>query len=290
MEEKRLDENLEDFEITENSENIDKLQEILDFDFASDAEFDIENHYKNVQDYKTERVNLKNMEAENVIKDLGPKYAEHTYLEEMNKCKENFYALIKRYDPNSEKIKSMTEVEKDRIYGVAQFIKNSYIEFVNNLLFNITWTREEYKFLKNIFKQKMEFTGNEIFNSFELKQKYLDPWEEIDKVLPNGEPMNVAIDIKNIVMMYHFLGEYKISGMGKSYMTFLSIIQKIADTNKIYNAYNIEMQRVEETFTLWAGNLTPEIADRELAQQNTETNMGNVVTLPKDTPPEQFPQ
>lgn len=235
-----------------------KLEQILQHDFSSDQEFDLNGNYELIEDYKNDITLAKTNEAENILKDIGPKYINSEYQDEMNKVKDNFYALVKKYNPNLPIVKDMTEKEKTKVYTIAQFIMNSYINMLNSLLFNVTWTRDEYKFIKNAFRSRIEYTGNELFNTVELKDNYLDKWEEIDKKLPKSiDKFTVTVDIRNIVMMYHFLGSFKIKGMTDEYYTFINIIQKIADTNKIYNAYNIVRERIQMDFMNWSGALEP---------------------------------
>ncbi len=248
----------ENIEEIKNNEMDEKLEKILQHDFSSDQEFDLESNYKLIEGYKNDITLAKNNEAENIIKDSGPLYLNQEYQDEMNKIKDNFYALVRKYDPNKDIIKSMDESGKNKIYAIVQFMVNSYINMLNNLLFNINWTREEYKFIKNTFRSRIEYSGNELFNTMELKDNYLDKWEDIDKKLPKTiDNFTVTIDIRNIVMMYHFLGAFKIKGMTDEYYTFINILQKIADTNKIYNAYNIVRERIQMDFMNWSGALDP---------------------------------
>ena len=82
-------------------------------------------------------------------------------------------------------------------------------------------------------------------------------WKETDKALPKQiESFMVDIDIKNIVMLYHFLGKHSVKGIGAEFYTFASILGKIADTNKIYNAYNIIKSRLDNDFALWTSAIT----------------------------------
>ena len=251
----------ENTEEVKKSEEMDqKLENILQHDFSSNEDFDLNSNYELIEGYKNDISLAKNNEADNIIKEIGPKYLNQEYQDEMNKIKNNFYSLVRKYDPNQDIIKLMNEEEKTKIYTIAQFIMNSYINMLNSLLFNITWTRDEYKFIKNAFRSRIEYSGNEIFNTIELKEEYLDKWEDIDKKLPKTiDEFNISIDIRNIVMMYHFLGAFKIKGMTDEYYTFIDIMQKIVDTNKLYNAYNIVRERIQMDFMNWSGALDPTI-------------------------------
>jgi hypothetical protein len=106
-------------------------------------------------------------------------------------------------------------------------------------------------------EHKMEYNGNEVFNVVELKETYLDTWRMIDKTIDKNIPSFVVnIDIKNLVMLYHFLSKYIVKGLGKEYYTFKGLLTKIAECNKIFNALNVLTKNYSEKFQIWAGAIT----------------------------------
>jgi hypothetical protein len=244
-------------ELTKLTKENEKLDSILNHDFNSELEFDINESYKSIKDIEFKLEDLKSREAENVLIELGPKYLNIEYQNEMKKLYTNFYSFIKKYNPNDEKVKNLSEEELDKIYAISQFIKNNYIEMINNIMFNMTWTRDEYKFIKGAFRNRMEYSGNDIFNSVDLKEKYLDKWEDLDKLLPKTtSEFTIAIDIKNVIMMYHFLSTFKIKGITEDYYNFIEILKKIGDVNKLFNAYTIAKERINTDFVSWTSALS----------------------------------
>jgi hypothetical protein len=245
-----------------NVNEIDPFQEILDYDFSTTGEFDIVAKAKLIEDYKVERLNVKNNEAENIIEEVGNVYLNEDQKNNLVQIKTNFESLIKKYD--LVETKDYTSEQRDAIYGIAQFIKNSYIDKINNLIFTIKFTREEYQILNSFLRNKNEYDGVEIFNILELKTRYLDEWDEMFRKLPKTEKeFVVEIDIKNIVMLYHFISKCKVKGFDNQFNAFISILTKIGDTNKIYNAYNVIKERVNTQFLEWTDIINVELKTKE---------------------------
>jgi len=256
----------------------DPLDELLENDFTDEEnDFNLDDSYKLIENIKAERVNLKKNEAETVLLEVGPEYLEKEFQSEMDRIKNNFYAFVKKYDVNSDNIKEIEtkgeqgEREKDKIYGIAQFLKNNYIDMVNNLMFDMKFTRDEYNFMEIALRRKIEYDGNEVFNLIDLKQTYLDKWQQSFRVMDKMEnEFTVTIDIKNIVMLYHFLQKHTVKGIDKSFENFVGVLGKIGDTNRIYNAYNVVKDRIETDFITWAGSITANVTGESNIEIPTE--------------------
>jgi hypothetical protein len=170
---------------------------------------------------------------------------------------QNMDSYIRKYSTEYSDISSWASEEKDKIYGLAEFMWKKFSRDINELQFNLTLTRDEYKFIHSVLQQKMDYNGNEVFNIVELKESYLDTWEMINKSIDKNIPSFVVnIDIKNLVMMYHFLSKHTVKGLGKEYYTFKGLLTKIGDCNKIFNALNVLIKNYSEKFQIWAGAIT----------------------------------
>ena len=69
------------------------------------------------------------------------------------------------------------------------------------------------------------------------------------------EKFDVVIDIKSIIIMYSFLGGFKIKGFGEEYYLFTSVLKKLIDTNKLFDAYKIINTRIQTDFMTWNSSL-----------------------------------
>jgi len=246
-------------ELNENTiQEIDLLQELVDHDFSSDEATDFEKYFNVLESAERDNETFKKEEADYIIAELGPKYLDKTYLDELEKLKNNLTSFIKKHDVNSDLIKNMSETDKDKLFAIGKFLNKNIVHKINDLTFTFTISRDEYKFINSVMNNRMSYDGTEVFNLIELKNTYLDKWDEDFKKLPKvANEMFITIDIRNVVMLYHFLSKYSVKGIGDEFIKFVSILQKIADTNKLFNAYNIVKDRINSDYMIWVGAMTP---------------------------------
>jgi len=264
---------VQDFELEEQVVNetveIDPLDELVNFDFTEN-DFDVEKYHKEIQklkgDTSVKKDELKILEAENIIKDLAPKYLTDEYQKEMDKTSQSLSNYIKKFDADGDDIKAINaltdqkEVDKnlDKIYELANFLFNNFILKINNLEFSMELTLGEYKFLDTTLRQKTEFDGNEVLNIITLLPK-LEEWRGISKTIPRGaEGFMIDINIQDVVMVYHFISKHKVKGFGSELENFYNLLTKIGETNKIFNAFNIIKDRLGEDFKNWTSTITKE--------------------------------
>jgi len=255
--------NMQDFAINEEKapvieEAYDPLDKLVEYDFSVDDEINLDESYEMLQILRRENKLAETLESENVIEELG-EYIDAEYKEKLDKSMANLKSFIKKYNVEKPEIQAMSESEKTRLYAIGSFLSKNITNLINDLLFSITIERKEYKFLYTAIERKLSYDGNEVFNIIELNEKCLKEWKKIDKSLNKDVPSFVInIDIKNVVMLYHFLGKHVVKGLGEEFYIFATLLQKIADTNKLYNAYNVLKGRLDIEFNVWVGGMDPD--------------------------------
>jgi len=256
--------NMEEFQITGEEINqeldaYDPLENLVNHDFSSDGEINLDESYEMISLLDRESKTAKDQESETIIESLSDKYVDVDYKIKLEKSIQNVKSFFKKHDVESPEIKSLSESEKTKLFAIASFMTKNVAALLNDLLFGITLTREEYKFISIAVERKLTYDGNEVFNIIDLNENYLKQWKQIDNSLPKSvNTMVVNIDIKNVVMLYHFLGKHTVKGLDREFYIFASVLQKIADTNKLYNAYNIVKERLNMDFNLWLSALEQE--------------------------------
>ena len=252
---------INDFEIKDeqlNDENFDILEKLVETNF-NENEINIDEYSEIINLMERDTSMLKNEEAEEIIKKSGEKFLKEEYLEKLETTYKNITSFYTKYNPETEELKKMTEIEKTKLYSVGNFLNKNYSNLVDNMEFSITLSRKEYVFLSTAIERKITYDGNEVFNIIDLNENYLKVWKEQFKDLPKSEETFVIdIDIKNIVMVYHFLQKHTVKGLSSEFYSFASLLQKIAETNKVYNAFNIKKERANTNFMLWSTAISPE--------------------------------
>lgn len=247
-------------EIVENTDNIIMSTESIEqFDFSSDSIFDIESSYELIEKMKSENPSdeqkeiLKLNEARNIIKDTAGKYLDAGFLDLFTKEEENLINLIKRYNPNDVLVRNMSEDEKNKIYEIAQYLFNVYQLKLNKLNYDFTLTNAEYKMVNDVFRNKLEYDQNEVFQLKELKENYLDK-----EYVKDNDNHYTRIDVNDLIIFYHLFSKHKVKGINSDYYNFLSVLSKIGERIKLFNAYNVIVQRLSSDFVLWGGSLDVE--------------------------------
>lgn len=265
---KDMQENVIEKEVNEQQKFIDPLDTLVNHNFSGDKELNLDESYEMITVLERENKLAKTLEAENIISELEDLYVDSDFKEKLNKSFDNVKSFIKKYNIEKDEIKNMTEEEKTKLFAIGSFINKNVGYLLNELEFSISLTREEYKFVSTAVEQKLSYDGNEVFNIIELDAKYLKKWKEIDKSLGKQVPSFIVnIDIRNVVMLYHFLGRHTVKGLGREFYIFASVLKKIADTNKLYNAYNILKERLSTDFSIWTGAMEPETLQGYVPEQ-----------------------
>lgn len=254
-------------------EKSDPIEVLVNHDFNSDNEINLEESYELIQEIDKSNSEAKNNEAENIIADLSDKYINQEYHEKLQQTINNFKSFIKKYDVNSELIKNASDSEKTKYYGICSFLSKNIMHQINDMTFSLMLTREEYQLIQTALERRLTYDGNEVFNIIELNDKYLKKWKELNKSLPKDVPSFIVdIDIKNVVMLYHFLQKNEVKGINRDFYVFADVLQKIADTNKIYNAYNVIKDRLTTDFNVWISALD----ESKKSETKSETKLENI--------------
>lgn len=246
--------------INDDNNIVASSDELETFDFTSEKEFDIEQFHEMVTMLRKEESDesmkelVKLQEAKNVIEKDAKVFLNPDFVDKYTQEELNLINMIKKFDPNLEFVRNMTEQQKDKIYEIAQYLFNSFQKKLNELTFHFPLTNEERKFVFNVFRNKLEYDQNEIFQLKEVKDNYLD--KEFEKGA-NGE-FDTYINVNDLIIFYHLISKYKVKGITQEHYDYLQILSKIAERIKLFNAYNVVVQRLSNDFQLWGGALSVE--------------------------------
>jgi len=247
-------------EIVNNADNVVMSTENIErFDFSSDNDFDIESSFELVEKMKAEKPTdeqkeiIKINEARNIINDTAKKYLNPNFVDAFDYEEKNLVNMIKRYDSNKDEVRNMTEDQKNKIYEIAQYLFNVYQLKLNALDYDFTLTNDEHKMVHDVFRNKLEYDQNEVFQLKELRENYLD--KEFPK---DGVSHYTRINVNDLIIFYHLFSKYKVKGINKEHHSFVEVLSKIGERIKLFNAYNVIVQRLSADFSIWGGSLDVE--------------------------------
>ena len=258
-------EEVDSFEIQEEEMIAeDPLETLVNHNFKEEINIEEYSEIINLMNIKNDE--LKSNEADEIVKSSGNKYLKTDYLIKLEETYANINNFYKTYDPNLDIIKNMSESDKTKLYAIAKFLNSNFNELVDNMEFSVDLTKKEYVFLSTALERKISYDGNEVFNIIDLNDRYLKKWKENyknAKLKNEDDTFKIDVDIKNIVMLYHFLQKHTVKGLSSEFYSFSNVLQKIAETNKVYNAFNIKKERAKTNLINWISAISPEDTDEQ---------------------------
>ena len=92
-----------------------KLDQLQNFDFSSNENLNIDEYADLTSGIKNpQKEEIQQLEADNFIQTIGSKTINEGYFNKLTFQKENILNFIRKYDPNVETVKNLTEEEKDK--------------------------------------------------------------------------------------------------------------------------------------------------------------------------------
>lgn len=245
-------------------ELLDKAKELENTNFSETESFDYNQYYSAIEKIAKKNQTIKQDEAENVISEFAPNFVDEKFIEELNKRKQSIIDFIRMYDPNDKKIvEEMNQGGVDKVYAIFNYLLNSYINYINEMEFNFEMSSAEFKFLHKILTNSIEYNGDDVFNYVEFMDSFWGGAYEQVQSDKTKESYVFKITIKQILLLHHLIKEFKVKGITNDFKSFRSVLYKIGQTNKIFNAYNIIIERMKDDAKLWGTALDSVLSPEE---------------------------
>lgn len=256
-------ENSEELE-KEESYNQEALESLLEFDFSSDQEFDIDGNYKHVDEFIKLQEKQKVSKEDKIIENLGSKYIDKELYKKIEGLRDNIKSFMKRYSAESEYVKSLLDdydnksPEIDKIYAILTFLKNTFKETLDNLVFVFQFNREEYNFIVDALKNT-QLNGNEVLlEGMDEMLSYINEWKKVyDETDKDTKILNLPLSIGSTVLLYHFLSKKTVKTNSRGFNILRSIMFGLKECNDLHQAYNTISERLNQEYMNWTGSVTP---------------------------------
>jgi len=253
-------------ENTEFQVVVDKAKELETIDFKNVESFDHNTYYDAIAKIANKNNTLKQDEAENVVGEYAVSCIDEEFVKELNNKRDTIKDFIRKYDPNGEIITSMKVSDIEKVYSIFNYLLNSYIKYLNDMSFNFEVDNREFKFLDKVLTKTIEYNGDEVFNYTEFIENF---WEEAKTEYEKDKTKETyvfKISIKKILLLHHLIKDYKVKGITDEFKLFRSVLYKIAQTNRIFNAYNIIVERLKDDAKIWGTSLDHVLAPKEIEE------------------------
>jgi hypothetical protein len=278
---------IEDIVTESGLEVIDPLDTLINHNFG-EGDLNLDESYEMISLLERDKDSLKMLEAEEVIKSIGRVYINAEYKQKVEDSINNVKSFFNKYNvENKEFAETVTEKEKDKLFAISSFLLKNIYKMTDELIYDFNIKVEEFDFMLDVLERKLTYDSNDVFNLVDLNMK-LKEWHKISKSLPKGaNSFVISVNIKEVVIIYHFLQKHSIKGITKDFYLFLTTLNKIAEMHKIYNAYGVIRDRLNTDFTIWNSAITelnqPEV-EPKLNQPGDGPNIqtGNVTNQSED--------
>jgi len=234
---------------------LDKAKELESFDFTNGEEFNVQEYYSALEKIAKKNQNLKNEEAESIVDLQASELIDGSFIEELKVKRLTVENFIRKYDPNKPETQQLEIQDVDKLYAVSNYLLNSYIQYVNEMRFIFVLTKDEFKFLNKILLGEIGYNGDEVFNYAELYQGFWEGVQEKVDADKSAEVFSFTVDIKMLLILHHLIKDHKVKGRTLDFKFFQNVLYKIAKINKLFNAYNIIIDRIKSDRELWGAGL-----------------------------------
>jgi len=230
------------------------------FDFKSDQEFNLNDEYSKLfkdGEFKAYDPNEAKLEdAEKIINEFGLMYVEGLSLKKYENTFINVTEFLKKFNIESEEVKSMTRDERDKLWGYGKELYKSYENQYGELQFNFELTIKEWNFIEHTLTKKLMYNGQEMFNYWELYMKFIQPTKELVSKLPKTlESFAPICSVQSLILLSHLLMKHEEKASTDSFKYFRTVLTEIAKMTKLFNAYGVMLERVTNRFNHWVNAL-----------------------------------
>ena len=254
---------------------LDKADELDKINFSSGEGIDVESYYSALEKIALKNNSIKNDEAENVISEQASVLINEQFTSELEEKRKRIENFIRTYDPNKDIVKNLELKDVDKIYAISNYLLNSYIQFVNEMKFNFDITKEEYKFLNKALTYEISYNSDEIFNFVRLESEL---WSGVQQLAEENKALDgftFVVDIKMILILQHLMKDVTVKGHSRDFTLFKNILFKIAQVSKLFNAYNIVIERIKGDREVWGSALDVVASQKESVLEEVETPKKN---------------
>lgn len=262
---------------------LDKAKSLENVNFSDESEFNHDEFYGVIEKIANQNQSIKDQEAETVIQNLAAEYINLEFINELNKKKKTVEDFIRKYDPNkSDFLKGIHSNEVDKIYAISNYLLNAYIQYVNEMDFDFTLRSTEIKYINNILMKEIEYDGDEVFNLVQLLDDFwTESYKEYDENKNEKDEFTFKVSIQKILILHHLIKGHKEKGIAEKFKIFRNVLYKIAQTNKVFNAYSIVIERIKSEREIWGNALDHmwrELNPEMLAEEEAKMAKKNDIT------------
>ena len=140
-----------------------------------------------------------------------------------------------------------TKEEKDNLYASAQEYWKHLADTLRETKFNLFLNKDQYKFIVDVLKNKVEYDSNTVFFAMEIAEllSTKEVWTDAEAQKP------FKVNATEITYVYHIISKYKVKGLNKEAYLFVDILKRIGQMSKIINYYDAGAKALSNKIVQW---------------------------------------
>ena len=137
---------------------------------------------------------------------------------------------------------------------------------LNKVLFRLPLYRKEFKYITELFLEKLDYTIDTVFYAIELTDS-LGKLEQV-KYKTDNEVKLLEFTALDLTYMYHILSKTTVKGLNQNTYAFVNVIKSIIVVTKIFDYYKNEYEILVKDIQNWAANFSQDVESGQAEMQS----------------------
>ena len=133
---------------------------------------------------------------------------------------------------------------------------------LNDVSFSLVLHRNEFKYLYDLLKNKIEYDVDTIFYGMELLEM-LDDMKKSGDYENDDQGIAFKMNPIDIHYLYHIISKQTVKGLNTQAFNFSEVIKRIALSSNIFNHYKQNFDNIAKAIQLWVASLEEGVAIKE---------------------------
>ena len=174
---------------------------------------------------------------------LAQKYIKPEEFKEFNDTFNNILNIIKKYDVESEFIKTADRSALSEIQVVIKYYVSKLSRIYNGILYNVVMSDSTYSFFQTAIKNNIVITGDDMIK--------MGDTAELLKAISKGDDKYLTFNANQAINLYNFFSKYTTKGVTGNFNDFRNIMIIFEDIYKLYTSMNNLGRIAKERCGIW---------------------------------------
>lgn len=144
-------------------------------------------------------------------------------------------------------VSNTDQATKDASYGAYKETMMAYGKALSEVRYVLDFTADEMDFLYNTITRKLSYTRQDLFVVKQVVEHFLSEKQKGAKQL--------ELSIELATWTSFLVGKYEVQGYNSTARTFMSVVEKLMATSRVFDIYNKRGEEITERAGIWISGL-----------------------------------